>query len=147
MKPIEWDKVWALMRRDIISWGSYKMQVFIAIAGALIGFASWGFNAGYRNATVTLYSFGSTPVATISYLSFIITGILVSNVVLSLTSGVTSGLRPWMIESILMTGMRPSPFLKSISITVPPHYLENGNLVSWQRYTLMLQNISPYGHG
>jgi len=44
-------------------------------------------------------------------LAFIITGILVSNVVLSLTSGLTGGLRPWMLESTLMTGIRPSTFV------------------------------------
>jgi len=93
------------------NWTSYKMQVVIAILGALVGFASWGFNASYRNVTVTLYSYQTTPVAQVSYLSFIVTGILVSNVVLSLTGGVTSGLRPWMLESILMTGIRPSTFV------------------------------------
>jgi ABC-2 type transport system permease protein len=111
MRPIEWDKVWALMRRDMSAWTSYKMQVVIAILGALIGFASWGFNASYRNINVTFQSFQPTPVYQTTYISFIITGILVSNVVLSLTGGVTSGLRPWMIESILMTGMRPSTFV------------------------------------
>jgi ABC-2 type transport system permease protein len=110
-QSFEWGKVWALMRRDMSNWSSYKLQVIIAVAGALVGFASWGFNASYRNVTVTLYSYQSTPVATVSYLSFIVTGILVSNVVLSLTGGVTSGLRPWMLESILMTGIRPSTFV------------------------------------
>ena len=111
LQAIEWNKVWALLRRDMSNWTSYKMQVVIAILGALVGFASWGFNASYRNVTVTLYSYQTTPVAQVSYLSFIVTGILVSNVVLSLTGGVTSGLRPWMLESILMTGIRPSTFV------------------------------------
>ena len=104
---IDWKIVWALMRRDAHNWSSYKMQVVISILGAMVGFASWGFNASYRNVTVTFLSFQSTPVYTTSYLAFIVTGILVSNVVLSLTGGVTSGLRPWMLESILMTGIRP----------------------------------------
>jgi ABC-2 type transport system permease protein len=108
---IDWKIVWALMRRDAHNWSSYKMQVVISILGAMVGFASWGFNASYRNVTVTFLSFQSTPVYTTSYLAFIVTGILVSNVVLSLTGGVTSGLRPWMLESILMTGIRPSTFV------------------------------------
>jgi ABC-type multidrug transport system permease subunit len=87
------------------------MQVVISILSALIGFASWGFNASYRNITVTFQSFQSTPVYQTSYLAFIITGILVSNVVLSLTGGLTGGLRPWMLESTLMTGIRPSTFV------------------------------------
>ena len=108
---IDWSIVWALMRRDAHNWSSYKMQMVIAILGALVGFASWGFNASYRNVTVSFTGFSPTPVYQISYLSFIVTGILVSNVVLSLTGGVTSGLRPWMLESILMTGIRPSTFV------------------------------------
>jgi hypothetical protein len=109
--PIEWTKVVALMRRDMRNWTSYKMQVVFAVLGALVGFASWGFNATYRNVTVSLQSFQPTPVYQISYLSFIVSGILVSNLVLSLTGGLTSGLKPWMLESILMTGMRPSTFV------------------------------------
>jgi len=109
---IDWKMVWALVRRDANNWASYRLQIVIAVLGALVGFASWGFNASYRNVTVTLpLSFQATPVYTTSYLSFIVTGILVSKVVLSLTGGVTSGLRPWMLESILMTGIRPATFV------------------------------------
>ena len=99
------------MRRDMNNWASYKTQVTVSILGSLVGFASWGFNASYRNVTVTFQSFNPTPVYQISYLAYIVTGILVSNVVLSLTSGVTGGLRPWALESIMMTGMRPSTFV------------------------------------
>jgi ABC-2 type transport system permease protein len=109
---IDWKMVWALMRRDAHNWASYRLQIVIAILGALVGFASWGFNASYRDVTVQLpLSFQAAPVYNTSYLSFIVTGILVSNVVLSLTGGVTSGLRPWMLESILMTGIRPATFV------------------------------------
>jgi hypothetical protein len=108
---IDWSIVWALIRRDAHNWSSYKLQMVIAILGALVGFASWGFNASYRNVTVSFQGFSPTPVYQISYLSFIVSGILVSNVVLSLTGGVTGGLRPWMLESILMTGIRPSTFV------------------------------------
>jgi ABC-type multidrug transport system permease subunit len=108
---IDWGIVWALIRRDAHNWSSYKMQMVIAVMGALVGFASWGFNASYRNVQVTFLSFTSTPVYQTTYLAFIVTGILVSNVVLSLTGGVTGGLRPWMLESILMTGIRPSTFV------------------------------------
>jgi hypothetical protein len=76
-----------------------------------VGFASWGFNASFRNITFTWQSFQPTPVYTTTYVAFLVSGILVSNVVLSLMSGVTGGLRPWMLESILMTGIRPSTFV------------------------------------
>ena len=111
LPSIEWGKVWALIRRDMNNWASYKMQVLVSVLGALVGFASWGFNASYRNVTVPFQPFTTASVYQISYLAFIVTGILVSNVVLSLTSGVTGGLRPWALESILMTGIRPSTFV------------------------------------
>jgi ABC-2 type transport system permease protein len=108
---IDWGMVWALIRRDAHNWSSYKLQIVIAILGALVGFTSWGFNASYRNVTVPFQGLFPVPVYQISYLSFIVSGILVSNVVLSLTGGVTGGLRPWMLESILMTGIRPATFV------------------------------------
>jgi ABC-2 type transport system permease protein len=108
---IDWGMVYALIRRDASNWSSYKLQIVIAILGAIVGFTSWGFNASYRNVTVPFTGLLPTPVYQISYLSFIVSGILVSNVVLSLTGGVTSGLRPWMLESILMTGIRPATFV------------------------------------
>jgi ABC-type multidrug transport system permease subunit len=99
------------MRRDASSWSSYKMQMLIAVMGALTGFASWGFNATYRNAVEPISLFGLPNTIQVSYLSFIVTGILVSNIVLSLVNGLTNGLRPWMLESILMTGIRPWTFV------------------------------------
>ena len=111
LASIDWSVVRALIRRDAQNWSSYKMQVVIAVVGALVGFTSWGFNASYRNVTVSFQGFNPTPVYQISYLSFVVSGVLVSNVVLSLTGGVTNGLRPWMLESILMTGIRPSTFV------------------------------------
>jgi ABC-2 type transport system permease protein len=111
LQTIEWGKVWALMHRDMNNWSSYKMQVVISILGALVGFASWGFNASYRNVTVPFQPYTTSTTFNISYLAFIVTGILVSNVVLSLTNGVTGGLRPWALESIMMTGIRPSTFV------------------------------------
>lgn len=111
IQPIEWHKVWALMRRDANTWSTYKMQMVIAVAGALIGFASWGFNATYRNAPESIPLFGLSAPIQVSYLSFLVTGILVSNIVLSLVNGLTNMVRPWMLESILMTGIRPSTFV------------------------------------
>jgi ABC-2 type transport system permease protein len=107
---IEWSKVLALMRKDMSNWASYKLQVLASITGALVGFASWGFNASYRNIAVTLTSFSASTYQA-SYLAYIVTGVLVSNVVLSLGSSVRGGLRPWVLESVLMTGIRPSTFV------------------------------------
>jgi hypothetical protein len=107
---IEWGKVLALMKKDMSNWASYKLQVLSSITGALVGFASWGFNASFRNQVVPLTSFSGIAYTT-TYLAYIVTGILVTNVVLSLNSSVRGGLRPWVLESVLMTGIRPSTFV------------------------------------
>jgi ABC-2 type transport system permease protein len=107
---IEWGKVTALMRKDMSNWASYKLQVLSSITSALVGFASWGFNASYRNIPVTLSTFSASSYQA-SYLAYIVTGILVTNVVLSLNTSVRGGLRPWVLESVLMTGIRPSTFV------------------------------------
>jgi len=101
--PFEPNKALALIKRDATDWSSYKMQVVISILTALVGFASWGFNATFRNVAVPDYN--------TNYVSFLLSGILVGNVILSLTQGLSTRLRPWMIESILMTGVRSETFV------------------------------------
>ncbi len=101
--PIENRKVIALIRRDIRDWTSYKTQVAVTILSALVGFVSWGFNATYRSRPVPEYN--------TDYVSFLVTGILIAGIILSLTAGLANRLRPWMIESIIMTGIRPATFV------------------------------------
>ncbi len=101
--PFEGKKVVALIRRDARDWSSYRTQVAVTILTALVGFLSWGFNATFRNVAVPEYN--------TNYVSFLLTGILVGSVILSLTQGLQTRLRPWMIESIIMTGIRPATFV------------------------------------
>lgn len=64
---------------------------------------SWGFSALYRNVQVTQYN--------TDYVSFLITGIIVSNLIMPLGSGVSKGLNPQTIENVLMVGMSMPTFV------------------------------------
>jgi ABC-2 type transport system permease protein len=101
--PIEFGKVWALTKRDIYNWSTYKSQIFTTIISALIGVASWGFNATFRNVAVPEYG--------TDYVSFLIIGILVTNLILPLGSGVQKQLNPMTLETVLMTGLRTPTFV------------------------------------
>lgn len=122
--PIEFRKVWALTKRDIYNWSSYKSQILTTVATSVIGVASWGINADYRNVAVPQYN--------TDYVSFLIVGILVTNLILPLGSGVQRQLNPWTLETILMTGIKTPTFVLgtalwtyiiSILLFVPQLYL------------------------
>ncbi len=50
------------------------------------------------------------------YVSFLIVGILVTNLVLPLGSGVQKQLNPWTLETILMTGIKTPTFVLGTSL-------------------------------
>jgi len=106
--PVELRKVWALTKRDIYNWSTYKSQIFTTIATSIIGVAAWGINADYRNISVPQYN--------TDYVSFLIVGILVTNLVLPLGSGVQRQLNPWTLETILMTGIKTPSFVLGTSL-------------------------------
>jgi len=98
--PIEIDKIWALTKRDMRLWRSYKSAAITAVLGGLLGITSWGLNATYRNVAVPQYN--------TDYVSFLITGILVTNLILPISQGLQSRFNPWTLETVLMTGLRSS---------------------------------------
>ena len=106
--PIEFRKVWALTKRDIYNWSTYKSQILTTVATSVVGIAAWGVNADYRNISVPQYG--------TDYVSFLIVGILVTNLVLPLGSGVQKQLNPWTLETILMTGIRTPTFVLGTSL-------------------------------
>lgn len=95
--PIEFRKAWALVLRDVHNWTSYKSQMVTSVLGAVIGIASWGALGTYNTALVPQYN--------TTYVSFLVSGILISNMILPIASGLSSRLAPWSIETILMTGL------------------------------------------
>ena len=106
--PIELSKIWALTKRDIYNWSTYKSQIFTTLATSIIGIGAWGINADYRNIAVPQYN--------TDYVSFLIVGILVTNLVLPLASGVQKQLNPWTLETILMTGIKTPTFVLGTSL-------------------------------
>jgi len=106
--PIEFSKIWALTKRDIYNWSTYKSQIFTTIATSIVGIGAWGINADYRNIAVPQYN--------TDYVSFLIVGILVTNLVLPLGSGVQRQLNPWTLETILMTGIKTPTFVLGTSL-------------------------------
>jgi ABC-2 type transport system permease protein len=96
-------KVWALTKRDIYDWSSYKTQVVITLLSAGVGIASWGFNASFRNVYVPEYN--------CYYVSYLVTGILIAGVIAGLSQGLDRRLKPWTLETILMSGISTPTFV------------------------------------
>lgn len=101
--PIEFRKVWAMARRDMSRWSTYKTQATISILGGVLGIISWGLNSTYVNRPVPEYS--------TDYVSFLIVGVLVSSLILPLQQGVQNRISPFTIETILMAGLRTPTFI------------------------------------
>jgi len=90
------------MNRDMRNWTTYKTAAITGILGSVLGIASWGLNSTFVNRAVPEYN--------TDYVSFLMTGILISNLILPLGYGV-SKLNPQTIENILMTGMSTPTFV------------------------------------
>jgi ABC-2 type transport system permease protein len=101
--PIEFGKVWAMARRDMSRWSTYKTQAMISILGGVLGIISWGLNSSYVNRPVTEYN--------TNYISFLIVGILISSLILPLQQGVQNRISPFTLETILMAGIRTPTFI------------------------------------
>jgi len=101
-------KIGALTKRDMYNWSTYKSQAITTIVGGLIGIAAWGFNADFVNRPVPEYN--------TDYISFLIVGVLVSQLVLPIGTGVQKQLNPWTLETILMTGIKAPTFILGTSL-------------------------------
>ena len=106
--PLELGKIWALTRRDMSRWVTYKSQVITTIMTGSIAVATWGINGSYRNVQVPQYN--------CDYVSFLIVGIVISNLILPLTQGMQSRLNPWTLESILMAGPKSATLVLGTSL-------------------------------
>ncbi|MGI0079831.1 MAG: ABC transporter permease, partial [Nitrososphaerales archaeon] len=109
--PFEPRKSLALIHRDMTRWASYKTQAFTSIIGGLIGIASWGFIGTFNQAPVTQTAGIFGPAYQTSYVSFLVSGILVAQLVMPLNQGVQSRVNPWTLETILMSGIKTPTFV------------------------------------
>jgi ABC-2 type transport system permease protein len=109
--PFEPRKAFALMHRDMTRWATYKTQAITAIIGGMLGVATWGFIGTLGQPAVQQLNGIFGPTYSTSYVSFLVSGILVSNLIMPLNSGVRNSVNPWTLETILMTGIRAPTFV------------------------------------
>ena len=102
--PIGIKQILAFTKRDFHNWTTYKTTVIAQIINVFIGIFSWGVSATYVQKPVS-EMYGS------DYISFLIVGIAVGNLVLPLVQGVERQLNPWTLETILMTGLSTPVFV------------------------------------
>jgi len=97
-------QVFAFTKRDFLSWTTYRTAAITQIVGILIGVFSWGIGAAYVQKPVQ-EMYGS------DYISFLLVGMAVSNLIMPLVLGVQNQLNPWTIETIMMTGVSTPIFV------------------------------------
>src|SRR4030042_573264 len=102
--PIEFKQIIAFIKRDFHSWTTYKTAVITQLINVFIGVFSWGVSAAYVQKPVN-EMYGS------DYISFLVVGIAIGNLIMPLVEGVERQLNPWTIETILMTGLSTPVFI------------------------------------
>ena len=102
--PIYLKQIIAFTKRDFYSWSTYRTAAITQIISIFIGVLSWGVGATYVNKPV-YEMYGS------DYISFLIVGITVGNLIMPLIQGVQRQLNPWTLETILMTDIKTPVFV------------------------------------
>ena len=97
-------QVLAFTKRDFFSWTTYRTAAITQVVGILVGVFSWGISAAYVQKPVQ-EMYGS------DYISFLLVGMAVSNLIMPLVLGVQNQLNPWTIETIMMTGVSTPIFV------------------------------------
>ena len=96
--PIQVKQIVAFTKRDFFSWTTYKTAMTTQLINILIGVFSWGVAASYVQKPVAeMYNS--------DYVSFLVVGIAIGNLVMPLVQGVERQLNPWTLETVLMTGI------------------------------------------
>ncbi|HUS79301.1 MAG TPA: ABC transporter permease [Patescibacteria group bacterium] len=102
--PIVLKQIAAFTKRDFYSWSTYRTAAITQIINILIGVFSWGVRASYvQRAVNEMYES--------DYISFLIVGIAIGNLIMPLVQGVERRLNPWTLETILMTNLSTSVFV------------------------------------
>jgi len=102
--PIAVRQIFAFTKRDFHSWTTYRTAAITQIINIFIGVFSWGVRATYVQKPVS-EMYGS------DYISFLVVGIAVGNLVMPLVQGVERELNPWVLETVLMTGISTQVFV------------------------------------
>jgi ABC-2 type transport system permease protein len=102
--PIALKQIIAFTKRDFFSWATYRTAAMTQVLGIFIAVFSWGVGAAYVQRPVQ-EMYGS------DYISFLLVGVAVSNLILPLMQGIQNQLNPWTLETILMTGVSTTIFV------------------------------------
>ncbi len=100
----ELKQIAAFTKRDFYSWTTYKTAAITQLINIFIGVFSWGVRAAYVQRPV-YEMYGS------DYISFLVVGIAIGNLIMPLVQGVQRQLNPWTLETILMTGISTPVFV------------------------------------
>lgn len=102
--PIQLKQVAAFTKRDFFSWTTYKTAMVTQVINILIGVFSWGIAAAYVQKPVKeMYNS--------DYISFLIAGVAIGNLIMPIVQGVERQLNPWTLETVLMTGISTPVFV------------------------------------
>ena len=110
----------AFAKRDFRNWKTYKTQVIAQLITVAIGILTWSINALYRNRPVPEYQ--------TDYISFLVVGLVIGNLVMPIAQGIENRLNPWTLENIIMTdisipvfvaGTMSWPYLFSLLTFIP----------------------------
>ena len=102
--PIELKQIAAFTQRDFFSWTTYKTTMITQVVNIFIGVFSWGVASTYVQ----------KPVAEMyhtDYISFLVAGVAISNLIMPIVQGVERQLNPWTLETILMTDIKTPVFV------------------------------------
>lgn len=102
--PVQLKQIIAFTKRDFYSWSTYRTLVITQILSILIGVFSWGINASYVQKPVN-EMYGS------DYISFLVVGVAIGNLIMPLVQGMQRQLNPWTLETVLMTGISRTVFV------------------------------------
>jgi hypothetical protein len=120
--PIQLKQIIAFTRRDITSWASYRTAATTQVISIFVAVFAWGVTAAYVQKPVQeMYNS--------DYISFLVAGVAISNLILPISQGVERQLNPWTIETVLMTG-----------ISTPVFVIGN---ITWT-YVLSILTFVPY---
>jgi len=103
-------QILAFTKRDFRDWKTYKTQVITQLITIAIGILSWAINATYRNRPVPEYE--------TDYISFLVVGLVIGNLVMPISQALERRLNPWTLENIIMTGI-PIPIFVAGQIAWP----------------------------
>jgi hypothetical protein len=102
--PIELKQIVAFTKRDIQSWATYRTAMITQVINIFIGVFSWGVAAAYVQKPVQeMYNS--------DYISFLVAGVAISNLILPIAQGVERQINPWTLETVLMTGLSTPVFV------------------------------------